>query len=59
MIRPKRQSPSALSPFGRIKSNNAAAILREQQLESDMEQLWMDGPAYVNEEEPRGKTLRV
>lgn len=59
MVRPLRHNPSGLSPFGRIKSKNASAILREQQQESELEQLWMDGPAIVNEEEPRYKSLKV
>lgn len=44
---------------GTRKSGDASAILREQQLESDLEVLWMDGPAIVNEEQPRTKSLRI
>ncbi|WP_438448831.1 hypothetical protein [Gorillibacterium sp. sgz5001074] len=57
MFRTARQQAREASLYGRVKSRNAADILREQEQESEMERLWMDGPAYVNEEEPRRRTL--
>lgn len=49
--------PNSSGIPGYRRSGEASVILREQQMESDMEELWMDGPAIVNEEEPRTKRI--
>lgn len=40
-------------------SRNAAAILREQETESELEELWLEGPAVVNEQEPPSKRFLI
>jgi hypothetical protein len=54
----KNRSSSLSGKPGR-NMGEAVEILREQQNESDMEELWMEGPAIVNEDEPRVKSLRI
>lgn len=46
-------------PFRSIKAGSTAEIFREQELESDLEKLWMDGDVFLNEEEPKRRSLRI
>jgi hypothetical protein len=53
----RKQNVPGLQDYRR--TGEAPIILREQQMESDLEELWMDGPSIVNEEEPRIKRLGI